>query len=247
MSDIHQERTYRQLVNGSMPPIRVTVQETDLSVYTGKITHGQVREAVIEQRGYIEGYIHRHPEFSRTFAPWPDDPMAPPIIRDMIAAGKNAQVGPMAAVAGAVAETVGRAFLARPEDELIIENGGDIFLSTHRTLQVGIFAGDSPLSLKVGLNIKPSPETLSICTSSGTVGHSLSYGNADAVCVVSRSGALADASATAIGNHIHCPDDIESAIGWGQKIVGIQGILVIVGDKMGMWGEIELTPAVPIP
>jgi uncharacterized protein len=246
MSDIHQERTYRQLVHGSMPPMRVTVQETDLSVYTNKIIPGQVREAVIEQRGYIEGYINRYPEFSRTLTPWADDPMAPPIIQDMIAAGKNAGVGPMAAVAGAMAERVGRSFLAA-SDELIIENGGDIFLSTRRTLSVAIYAGHSPLSLKVGLKIKPSLEPLAICTSSGTVGHSLSYGKADAVCVVSRSCALADAGATAIGNHINCPEEIETAFGWGRKIPGILGILVIIEEKMGMWGEIEIASVAPQP
>lgn len=240
MSDIHQERTYRQLVQGSMPPIRVTVQETDLSVYTETISPGQIREAVIEQRGYIEGYIHRYPEFSRTLTPWRDDPMAPPIIQEMIAAGKNAGVGPMAAVAGAMAERVGRSFLTA-SDELIIENGGDIFLSTRRVLSVGIYAGHSPLSLKVGLKINPSLSPMAICTSSGTVGHSLSHGKADAVCVVSRSCALADAGATAIGNHINCPEDIQAAIGWGRKIEGVLGILVIIDDKMGMWGEIELS------
>lgn len=240
MFDTHQERTYRQLVHGHMPPMRVTVQETDLNVYTNKITPEQVREAVIEQRGYIEGYIQRYPEFSNTLKPWPDDLTAPPIIQEMIAAGKNIGVGPMAAVAGAVAERVGRSVLI-PSNDLIIENGGDIFLSTRRTLSVGIYAGHSPLSLKVSLKIKPSIEPLAICTSSGTVGHSLSYGKCDAVCVVSRSCALADASATAIGNRIKCSDDIQTAIGWGRKIPGILGILIIMGDKMGMWGEIELT------
>lgn len=242
MSDIQYERTYRQLVHSPLPHMRVTVQETDLSVYASKITPGQVREAVIEQRGYIEGYIHRYPEFNRALMPWPDDPMAPPIIKNMIAAGKNAGVGPMSAVAGAVAESVGRSFLSL-SDELIIENGGDIFLSTRRTLSVGIFAGYSPLSMKVGLKIKPSPKPQAICTSSGTVGHSLSHGKADAVCVLSYSCAIADAGATAIGNHIKCPDEIETAIGWGRDIPGILGILVIIEDKMGMWGEIELTSA----
>jgi ApbE superfamily uncharacterized protein (UPF0280 family) len=226
--------------------MRVTVQETDLSVYTTGVTPEQVREAVIEQRGYIEGYIHRYPEFNRALKPWPDDPTAPPIIQEMIEAGKKAGVGPMAAVAGAVAQTVGRSFLPL-SDELIIENGGDIFLSTRRTLNVGIYAGHSPLSLKVGLKIKPSPKPQAICTSSGTVGHSLSHGKADAVCVVSRSCPIADAGATAIGNHIKCPDEIGTAIEWGRKIPGILGILVIIEDKMGMWGELEMTSAPPLP
>lgn len=243
MADTHQERKYRQLVHGHLPSMRVTVQETDLSVYAEEIKPSDVREAVIEQRGYIEGYIHRHPDFYSSLQPWPDDPMAPPIVQEMISAGKKACVGPMAAVAGAVAEMVGKSLLDRV-DELIIENGGDIFLTSHRDLTVGIYAGRSPLSLKVALKVAPSKRPLGICTSSGTVGHSLSHGKADAVCAIGRSCALADASATAIGNHISRPADIDSAIQWGRAIPGVMGILVIIEDKMGMWGEIELTEPV---
>jgi ApbE superfamily uncharacterized protein (UPF0280 family) len=248
MVEHHHERTYRQLVDGHLPSLRVTVQETDLNVYALHITPAAVREAVIEQRGYIEGYIRRHPDFSLALQPWPDDPLAPPIVREMIQAGKNAAVGPMAAVAGAMAEMVGRSLLART-DELIVENGGDIFLTTGRDLTVGIYAGRSPLSLKIGLKIRSSQSPLSICTSSGTVGHSISYGKADAVCVLSRSCAQADAGATAIGNRIKCPGDIEAAMQWGRTIPGVMGILIIIKDKMGMWGQIEITsPAgMPVP
>lgn len=240
MVEHHHERTYRQLVDGHLPSLRVTVQETDLNIYAHHITPAAVREAVIEQRGYIEGYIRRHPDFSVTLQPWPHDPLAPPIVREMIQAGKNAAVGPMAAVAGAMAEMVGRSLLART-DELIVENGGDIFLTTGRDVTVGIYAGRSPLSLKIGLKVQSSQSPLSICTSSGTVGHSISYGKADAVCVLSRSGAQADAGATAIGNHIKRPGDIEAAMQWGRTIPGVMGILIIIKDKMGMWGQIEIT------
>jgi ApbE superfamily uncharacterized protein (UPF0280 family) len=74
------------------------------------------------------------------------------------------------------------------------------------------------------------------------VGHSLSHGKADAVCVVAKSGALADAAATAIGNRIESAQSIQAAIDWGQKITGVNGLLVIVGDAMGLWGQIEVTP-----
>ena len=240
MVDDHHERTYRQLVDGHLPPVRVTVQETDLCVYAQDISVDVVRDAIIDQRGHIEGYIRRHPSFKLSHQPWPDDPVAPPIIRDMIAAGKKASVGPMAAVAGAMAEAVGR-FLLDRTDEIIIENGGDIFMITGHDAIVGVYAGNSPLSLKIGLKIKPSQTPLSICSSSGTVGHSTSYGKADAVCVLSRSCALADASATAIANHVQYPDDIESAILWGRTIPGIVGMPVLIQDKMGMWGQIEIT------
>ena len=150
-------------------------------------------------------------------------------------------VGPMAAVAGALAERVGRDLLART-DEIIVENGGDIFIKTLHPLTVAVFAGRSPLSLKIGLDIEPANRPMAVCTSSGSVGHSLSKGLADAVCVLSRSCALADAAATAIGNRVRNQKDIQPAIDWGRAVAGVEGILVIMGEKMGMWGRVRLKP-----
>lgn len=221
--------------------MRVTVQETDLIVYGEGLTADIVKDAVIAQRGYLEGYIRRFPRFAQTLVPWPEDSLAPLIVQEMIQAGQRAGVGPMAAVAGAMAERVGRELLSRT-DEVIIENGGDIFIKTGRPLTVGVFAGKSPLSLKIGLQIQSSELPTSVCTSSGSVGHSLSKGNADAVCVICASCALADAAATAIGNRVVDPRDIETAIQWGRTIEGIEGIMVIFADKMGIWGRIQLKP-----
>ena len=220
--------------------MEVTVQETDLSVYAHAIGAEYIKEAVIEQRGYIEGYMQRYPDFGRSLIPWPDDPSAPSIVQDMIRAGQSADVGPMAAVAGAVAERVGRT-LRRQTGEVIVENGGDIFLDVDSEIVIGILAGRSPLSSRLGLRIDPAATPLGVCTSSGTVGHSKSYGNADAVCVVSPSCALADAAATAIANHVKTPDDINAAVLKAQTISDVLGVIVIIDDKMGMWGQIELT------
>lgn len=241
MTRKHQERSYRRLVQGYMDPMRVAVQETDLSVYAESITPSMVKDAIIEQRGLIEGYIRCHPEFGAALQPLPPDPVAPAIIRKMLQAGEAANVGPMAAVAGAVAEFVGNAILGRT-DEVIVENGGDVFLSIRRDVTIGIYAGRSPLSLKVGLRLQHGKAPLAVCTSSGTVGHSLSYGKADAVCVLSGSCALADAAATSIGNRVQSIEDVDSAVEWGRSIPQVSGILIIIGDKMGMWGEIELAP-----
>lgn len=220
--------------------MRVKVQETDLHVCAENISERAVKDAIIEQRGHIEGYLRRHPQFGVSLRPWPEDPSAPPIVREMISAGQDAQVGPMAAVAGAVAEMVAKELLTGC-DEVIVENGGDIYLSTQHDLTMGIYAGNSPLSLKMGLKICASQSPVAVCTSSGTVGHSLSYGKADAVCVVSKSCALADAGATAIGNRVTSGDAIEEAIAWGRNIPGVLGIVAIINNSMGAWGEVELT------
>jgi len=235
------QRAYRQLVSSRLTPMRVTVQETDLSVYADGLQSEHIKDAVVTHRGYLEGYIRRFPKFAQTLIPWPEDALAPLIVQEMIQAGQRAGVGPMAAVAGAVSERVGRDLLGR-SDEVVIENGGDIFIKTSHPLIVGVFAGHSPLSLRIGVQIEASDRPTSVCTSSGLVGHSLSKGKADAVCVISNSCALADAVATAIGNRVSNRQDIQPAIQWGRTIKGVEGILVIVADKMGVWGRIQLKP-----
>jgi ApbE superfamily uncharacterized protein (UPF0280 family) len=136
---------------------------------------------------------------------------------------------------------VGRDLLAYSE-EVIVENGGDIFLKTRRPLTVGIYAGKSPLSLKLGLELDPGDRPMAVCTSSGTVGHSLSLGQADAVCVLSRSGALADASATAVGNRVKSSADIQTGVTFGKQIDGVNGLVIVVGDRIGLWGQVQLVP-----
>ena len=233
------ERGYRRLVHSHLQAARIVVQQTDLSIHTTDLVTGAAKEAVIEERAYLEAYLDLHPGFLTTLSPWPDDPLAPPIVHTMILAAQAAGVGPMAAVAGALAEQVGQRLL-QSTSEVIVENGGDIFIGAHQILTVGVYAGASQLSLKLGLRIDPATGIRGICTSSGTVGHSLSFGQADAVCVLGDSCALADAAATAIGNRVHKPGDIQSAIQWGRAIRGVRGILIIVGDKMGAWGELEI-------
>ena len=145
----------------------------------------------------------------------------------------------MAAVAGAVAEHVGRRLLTFSE-EIIVENGGDIFLKTAKPRTMGIFAGTSPLSYRIGIHIPPDQTPMGVCTSSGTLGHSRSFGRADAVVVLSPWTALADAVATAAGNRVKSPEDIHRALTFAMNIVDVTGILVILGEEIGVQGPIEL-------
>ena len=161
------------------------------------------------------------------------------MVKAMLAAARKSGVGPMASVAGAITEFVGTE-LAAFSPEVIIENGGDIYLKSLEKRIIGVYAGKSPLTGQIGLEIKGKDTPLGICTSSGTVGHSLSYGKADAVVVLSPSATLADAAATAIGNLIQQPDDIPSGIERAKNIVGLKGILIIIEDKLGLWGKIKI-------
>ncbi len=240
-----QKRSYRNRVTAAHPvSFSVTVKETDLSVHTNAWPSIDTRELVIQQRNMIERYIRQHPEFATTLRPWQGSGPTPPIIRDMIEAAEKAGVGPMAAVAGAIAERVGVG-LSHCCRQVIIENGGDIFLKTEDPVVIGLFAGDSPLSFRLGIRVRPDRRPLSICTSSGTVGHSLSHGAADAVSVQSRSCSLADAAATAIGNRVGSDKDIQSAIDFGRSIPGVNGLVIIVREAMGVWGDLEIVPLDP--
>ena len=238
---MYEERVYRDLVKtDDLVKFEVIVKETDLLVRAKSDLFRETRESVLKHRRQIEAYIEVNPEFQRSLIPLKEDPYAPEIVREMIRTSRLAQVGPMAAVAGAMAESVSKDLLKLSE-EVVVENGGDIYLATSRERTIGIFAGDSPLSLKIGIVIGPEDSPLGVCTSSGTVGPSLSFGKADAVCILSKSAALADAAATAVGNIVREKNDIELGLERGKEIEGVLGTLIIVGEKMGVWGNVNLT------
>ncbi len=239
------ERTYRSRIRGEgLASFPVCMRETDLYISVDEASYTRslpevALDLVHRCRSELECYIDRDPAFLQALQPLPVRPHAPRIVRLMSGAAARAGVGPMAAVAGAVAELVGRSLL-RIVREVIVENGGDIFLKTLRHRRVGIFAGQSPLSDRVGLLIHPDGGCCSICTSSGTVGPSLSFGRADAALVVSRRAALADAAATALGNRIKDESKMIPALQFACGIRGVRGAVVILGDKLGAMGEIEL-------
>jgi ApbE superfamily uncharacterized protein (UPF0280 family) len=238
----YQPRTYRtRMARGGLVGFQVMVKETDLWVMAARDLTGPVREAVLKERAQLEAYIAAHPEFLTTLAPWPPDPFAPLVVREMIQGASLTGVGPMAAVAGALAARVGEA-LAPFSPEVIVENGGDLYLRILSPATVALSAGKSPLSHRVGLKIDPELSPLGVCTSSGTVGHSLSFGRADAACVVARNAALADAAATALGNLVQNAGDISAALQWAAGLPEILGAVVIVGDKLGVRGQVELAP-----
>jgi len=237
---MYQPRTYRCWIkDDDLVSFDVAVKETDLYIRAAGKLEAEAIEAVIRHRTPLEEYIKNHPLFLHSLEPCSVDEDAPAIVRDMAQAARIAGVGPMASVAGAIAEAVGKDLLAHTP-EVIVENGGDIFIKILRPRRVGVYAGESPFTGKIALEINPEETPLGVCTSSGTVGHSLSLGAADAVIAFSRSTALADAAATAIGNRVCDAEDIDVAIEQAQDINGLAGILVIKGDRMGMWGSVKL-------
>jgi len=234
------ERTYRDFTSsGEWVAFAVASEETDLYIRAERDLSEAALGAILRARQEIEGYIRRHPDFRTSLEPLPLDPEAPPIVRDMLLAATNASVGPMAAVAGAVAESVGKS-LQTLSRQVVVENGGDLFLKARREITVGLFAGRSPLSMQMGLRIQPEDTPCGICTSSGKVGPSLSLGKADAVTIWAPSTALADAAATALANRVVAPEDIEPTLELAKTIHGLKGALVVFEDRIGVWGPVDI-------
>jgi len=239
---MYEPRTYRDWVSDkNLISFSAVVKETDLRIRARRDLTAEALAATQRYRADLESYIKSHPIFLTTLKPFEVEADAPPIVKEMADATREVGVGPMAAVAGAIAERVGKELLPY-SDDVIVENGGDIFLKTSKERFIGIYAGKSKFTKKIAFSILPEETPLGVCTSSGTVGHSLSFGYADAVIVFSPSTSLADAAATAIGNRVRIAEDIPEALEFAQSIKGLRGVAIIKGDNMGLWGQIRLAP-----
>ncbi len=237
----YQERSYRLLPQSGLIASRVQLMETDLQIMAETEVEDLALSLVTEIRQEIERYISDHPDFLHSLIPLADDPAAPKIIRTMLTAGRRAGVGPMAAVAGSVAEYTAQALGRLGHDEIIIENGGDIYVRRNRACTIAIYAGESPLSGKVGIRLQPEQMPCGVCTSSATIGHSLSLGASDAAVVVATETAFADALATRLGNEVReGAKGLDRALTLVKEIKGATGAILIAGEKLGAWGDLQL-------
>lgn len=237
---MYEKRFYRDYMKADkFINFTVIYKESDLHISAKANLEKEAKKSLQEYRKYIQDYAEENTDFYRSLSPIEVSNTAKEIVKHMATASKSANVGPMAAVAGAISQYVGLDLLEYT-DEIMIENGGDIFIKTNKKRKILIYAGKSPFSEKIALSISPEDTPIGICTSAGTIGHSLSFGKADAVVVLSMDTLLADATATAIGNIVKTPIDINKGLEYGKAIKGIEGILIIIGDKMGAWGKVEL-------
>jgi ApbE superfamily uncharacterized protein (UPF0280 family) len=202
-------------------------------------THPQViRQELRRQRAALETYIGEHPDFAAALEPIELLTGAPDVARRMQEAAALTAVGPMAAVAGTMAQLAVEAALSCRAEEAIVENGGDVFLYSRRPVTVALYAGDNPLSGTLALRILPERMPLAICSSSSMMGHSLSFGHCDLATVVSADGALADAAATLACNLVKQRQDISAVLERVSALSGIQGVLIIKGDRVGLAGDL---------
>lgn len=238
---MYEERFYRNIARpADLLCYGVTCKETDLWCCTKTDLRKVIEDRVFYYRHQLEEYIRTNPIFNESLLPINHDQFAPVIVKEMISASARVGVGPMATVAGAIAEFLGRD-ISHLTDEYIIENGGDISIKTLRERMILVYAKKSPFSQNIAIRIKERDKPYGVCTSSATVGHSLSLGKADAVCVIADSALFADGLATYIGNSVKSKDDIGGAIEAGKTFSNVMGLLIIVGDSLGVWGDLEIT------
>lgn len=234
-------RDYREkAVPTGLISFEVSEYETDLWIAAQRDLTDEAIRSVRTHRASIEEYIVAHPDFASTLVPWREPVPERSLVASMVEAGAAVGIGPMAAVAGTVAQAVAED-LSGDSPRVLVENGGDLYIIGEPAITVGLWAGPSPLSGRVGLMLNPAAG-IAVCTSSGTVGPSLSFGRADCATVISPSGALADTAATELGNRIHSSTDIEQALDWALSITGVVGAIVILGDAIGAKGQVELVP-----
>jgi len=246
---MYDPRFYRQQFNSDrFNYFKIIYKETDL--YVGVDTYSNIDEIKVFAENYIfdlrnelEEYIKKNTDFNISLIPIDFDNNAPEIAKQMMKAAEKPGTGPMAAVAGAFSEFLGKAIINNFSiNEVIIENGGDIFLKNKIEKTISIYAGSSPLSEKIGLVIPPLNNLIGICTSAGTFGHSFSFGEADAVMIACESTLLADAYATAFGNIVYNEDMIDPIINKVKSIPEIFSCIIIKGEKMGVCGKLEIKP-----
>lgn len=240
---MYQPRFYREWVRGRLNSYSLTYKETDLLIQAAGFNREQCFQRVRKLRSQLDSFIEGHPDFLTSLRPLsrPADPETFPVpVIKMIEASRQTGVGPMAGVAGLFAEEAGKAVLESTR-EVIVENGGDIFLDLKKPAVIGFYAGDdSPFTGNIGVKIDPWQTPAGVCTSAGTIGPSYSSGRADAAMVIGDSAVMADAAATALGNMVSDDSDIEKALDRGRQFPGISGIIIALGSRIGTWGQLDL-------
>lgn len=212
-------------------------RETIVTLICDPAFYPEGERSLLRSRDRLEAHIASDPEYRETHHPYSPRPDSDILVRRMADASALAGVGPMASVAGALADACLADLLAAGAEEAVVDNGGDIALFIRRPIRVGLYAGASPLT-GLAFDVAPRPGAFGICASSGTVGPSFSYGQADAAVVIASNATLADAAATALGNRVRSAGDLETCFDFLRAIDGVEAGLVILGDRMGMWGAL---------
>jgi len=236
---MYEERFYRNKILSKFK-VEVSFQESDLLICSDKeIAKEKAQGILVKYYKQIEEYITGNPLFLRSLSPLEIDQAAPPIINEMLEASKVTGIGPFSSVAGAVAQYVGGELLGDCQ-ELIVENGGDIFLKINQDKIIGVYLGQEFKINELNLKIKKRSQAFGVASSSSTLGHSLNFGKADLVSVVAKNIIIADGFATAISNRIKKIEDVDKVLAEAKQNLAIEGLLVAFGEKIFLWGDLEI-------
>lgn len=237
----HKSRFYRDYSHTGNTFFNVKIDTSDLFIRSDKNLYDVAFGVLKDTRRELEEYINEHDEFLHSLNPVIHHGGEDKITAVMCMAGASAGVGPMAAVAGAIAEKVGRELLNHT-CEVVVENGGDIWMKLIKPAIIGLYVNNIYFKNSIGIKINPEETPCSVCTSTSRLGHSLSFGKADSVTVIGDSGAVADAAATAVCNMVQNETDIETALEFAISITGVRGCVIVFRDKIALQGEIILAP-----
>ena len=219
---------------------KISIEETSITLKTDLQKH-RLNSYILKERRQLKNYIMKHEDFMISLEPILVEE-APLIVNMMARAGRKAEVGPMAAVAGTIAQLSMGYLLGEGAKVAIVDNGGDVALKTNKDVIMGLYAGESSLSGQIGFKLKHEKTPMGVCTSSGTVGHSISFGHADSVTVFAKEASVADALATSIANEVKGKldnDAVSNGLARADDFRDhMQGVLVIVGESAGMVGKI---------
>jgi len=197
-----------------------------------------VTAEIVRQRHILEDYINRHPGFGCSFEPVELRDDAPVVAQRMAHATRLVGVGPMAAVAGAMAQCAAEAALEIGASEVIVDNGGDIYLRLAKPALIGLWTGAAELADRLGFSLQPHNTPISICSSSGQMGHSKSLGKCDLATVVAKDAALADAAATQAANLVTTVEDVDPTLEHIAGIKGVDGVMIVKNDRIGLAGKL---------
>jgi ApbE superfamily uncharacterized protein (UPF0280 family) len=216
-----------------------TLKETQCTIISDKQQAIQTAiESIKRNRRELEIYIRANPKFLYTLKPIPA-PEKPLVAKLMAQAAEKAGVGPMAAVAGVIADLVVSDMTREGCEVAVVEDGGEISAVSNTPVDVAVAAGDEPLSKRFGFRLAEFP--IGVATSSGRFSHALSFGDAEAATVFCKNAALADAAATAVGNVVKGEDAqaaIKAGIRKGLSVEGVEGVLIIYKGQVGTAGKI---------
>lgn len=193
---------------------------------------------IVRQREILEAYVARHTEFKTSLVPLGLLDGAPEIAQAMVNAARLVGVGPMAGVAGAIAQRAAEAALKQGATEAIVENGGDIFAKSNQALLIGLHAGENSPVNKLAFRLEPEDMPRAVCSSSSRMGHSLSLGSCDLATVVARDAAIADAAATMACNLVREDHDMNKALEYITAIDGVDGALIANNGKVAILGTL---------